>query len=135
MSEPQKTFVFDLDGTILTRAPLINGKPDYHQTTVKDKMVLIGQDIRRRGHRIVIHTARGMRSIGLAADVAGEDPASACRAAWGNFVMKQLDEAGFPWDELIFGKPAGDWYIDDKGIEALEFMEHYMLGMKGESVT
>ena len=33
----------------------------------------------------------------------------------------QLDRWGCKYHELILGKPAGDYYIDDKGISADEF--------------
>ena len=32
--------------------------------------------------------------------------------------IKQLDEFGIPYDEIYFGKPAADVYVDDKAINA-----------------
>jgi hypothetical protein len=101
--------VFDLDGTILTRAPLVDGMPDYKNTTVKDRFVQLSHELKRRGHKIVIHTARGMRYF--------HGDAKACEQYWGDFVRQQLFDAGFMYDQLIFGKPAGDVYIDDKALQ------------------
>ena len=36
---------------------------------------------------------------------------------------QQLQEWGCKYHELIMGKPSGDYYIDDKGVNANEFFE------------
>ena len=36
----------------------------------------------------------------------------------------QLDRWGCKYHQLILGKPSGDHYIDDKGIDLDEFFKH-----------
>ena len=36
---------------------------------------------------------------------------------------KQLKDWGVNYDELFMGKPAGDFYIDDKGVKDEEFFK------------
>ena len=58
------------------------------------------------GHTIIIHTARRMKThegnVGkILADVA-------------KITFETLDNFGIPYDEVYFGKPIADYYIDDK---------------------
>lgn len=92
--------VFDLDGTLCTQ------EQDY-----SDARPIVGRVERVRklheaGHQIVIFTARGTET--------GVD--------WRARTEEQLKEWGIPYGELLFGKPAADLYVDDKGmsVEAWE---------------
>jgi len=64
--------------------------------------------IRAEGHTVIIYTARGMGScngnVGLAT------------AKMAHLTFEQLEEWGFEYDEIYFGKPAADLYVDDKSI-------------------
>jgi hypothetical protein len=42
---------------------------------------------------------------------------------WGSFTKKQLAKWKVKYDELIFGKPSADCYIDDKGVNSNEFFK------------
>jgi hypothetical protein len=61
------------------------------------------------GHYIIIHTARRMRThhgnVGL------------CMADIGELTIQTLKEFNIPYDELNFGKPYADFYIDDLAID------------------
>jgi hypothetical protein len=59
-----------------------------------------------KGHKIVLHTARGY--------VTGID--------WSDVTKKQMADWGLKYHELKFGKPNADIYIDDRfyDITALE---------------
>jgi len=53
----------------------------------------------------------------------------------GLLTFKQLDEWGFIYDEIYFGKPAADIYIDDKGFKFNneEQLKTYIGDLKNES--
>ena len=59
------------------------------------------------GHVIIVHTARGMNTYSGDAKKASENLK--------DLTIKQLEEWNLKYDELIFGKPSADIYIDDKG--------------------
>ena len=44
-----------------------------------------------------------------------------------------LEKHGVKYDELIFGKPLGDWYIDDKGMSVKDFLKADFYELKGGS--
>jgi carbamoyl-phosphate synthase large subunit len=93
-------FCFDLDGTICSEK-----YQDYHKEEVLPK---IGDKIRnlyQKGHQILIYTARGAKS--------GTD--------WKPLVEKQLSEWEIPYHQIITKKPFADFYIDNKGIDVLDF--------------
>jgi hypothetical protein len=48
------------------------------------------------------------------------DVDTACRK-WKEFTEIQTAEWGLSYHRLFFGKPAGDFYIDDKAINESEF--------------
>ena len=100
-----KRFCFDLDNTLVTQ-PLNAG--DYTSCRPIVHMVQYLRTLHVRGHYIIIHTARRMRThqsnIGrVLADV-------------GKLTIAQLEEYEIPYHELIFGKPYADFYIDDKAV-------------------
>ena len=47
----------------------------------------------------------------------------------GSLTFSQLDICGIPYDEIFFGKPSADIYIDDKAFNAL-YMDLNSLGEK-----
>ena len=111
-SKSRKRFCFDLDNTLVT-CPTVPG--DY--TTCKPILRVIDyvKRLHADGHYIIIHTARRMRTHGgnigrVTADV-------------GAITIQQLQDYAVPYDELIFGKPFADFYIDDKAI--LPFVDEF----------
>jgi len=90
----KKTFCFDIDGVIMS---LIPGN-DYSQAQPITETVDLINGLYKAGHQIIIFTARGY--------VTGID--------WSETTQGQLRSCGLQYHQLIFGKPAADFYIDDR---------------------
>jgi len=94
---------FDIDNTIIKyRTP----EQTYADCEPNDKMVYFLRRLKQLGHCIILYTARGMasaeRNIGK----------SVKNVAYDTF--KSLEKLHIPYDEIYFGKPDADFYIDDK---------------------
>jgi CMP-N-acetylneuraminic acid synthetase len=89
-----KTFVFDLDGVVARLVP----DNDYARARPEPETVAAVNRLFEAGNRIVLYTARGT--------VTGID--------WREASERQLAEWGVKYHELRFGKPAGDFYVDDR---------------------
>ena len=100
-------FCFDIDGVLMTGPTMTDH--DYTQSTPIWPMIHIVNWLHKHGHYIILHTARG--------GVSGKN--------WEEQTKKQLCEYGIPCHELIFGKPAADVYIDDRGM-APETLKSFM---------
>lgn len=103
------TWVFDLDGTICTQEK----SGEYHLASPIEKVVEKIRVLHVMGDRIVIYTARGMNT-------AGGDPT---KIPIDLLIMteKWLERHDVPYHQLVFGKPAGDVYVDDKGMNVNDF--------------
>ena len=114
-----KRFCFDLDSTLVT-SPIVAG--DYTTCKPIESVVAYLRKLHTEGHHIIIHTARRMRTHGgnvgrVIADI-------------GELTIRQLKEFAIPYDELVFGKPYADFYIDDKAV--LPYVDLYKeTGMQG----
>jgi len=97
---------YDLDGTLCEGYPYESAKP------LKGAAEHL-KYVQSRGHTIIIQTARGM---GSSSGNVGKAIASIAL-----LTLSQLDSWGFVYDEIYFGKPAADLYIDDKGLPAIPF--------------
>lgn len=103
--QSKKRFCFDLDNTLVS-SPTVPG--DYCTCKPIHQVIVYLRKLHANGHYIIIHTARRMRThegnIGrVVADV-------------GAITFQQLRDLAIPYDELIFGKPFADFYIDDKAV-------------------
>lgn len=105
-------FCFDLDHTLVSE-PWYPGKYNTCRP-INDNIKLLRQ-LKQQGHYIIISTARRMRTH------AGN--VGAVIADIGQSTMEQLAEMGIEYDELHFGKPHADYYIDDKAVNAHESLE------------
>lgn len=110
-----KIYVFDLDRTICIPQDFDDTARRYGEAEPIIEMIKFIQDLHRYGHRVIIHTARRMLThkgnlLMIEQDV-------------GEVTRQWLKEHNVPYDELIFGKPYGDFYIDDKAIDANELLE------------
>jgi capsule biosynthesis phosphatase len=104
-----KTYVFDLDHTICI--PQLQFPDTYRRYRLAApilQMIEYMQDLHWRGERIVIHTARRM--------LTHKGDLEKIEADVGQVTRDWLDVHNVPYDELIFGKPYGDFYIDDKAL-------------------
>lgn len=102
-------YVIDIDGTICDKPK------DARYSSSKPKLDRIKEinQLYDDGHYIVYLTARGMGRHNNNAKLA--------EANFRYITEIQLKEWGCKYHELFMGKPAGDVYIDDKGINANEF--------------
>jgi hypothetical protein len=89
-----RTFAFDLDGVLATLVP----GDDYRRAEPHAPGIALASRLHDAGNRIVVYTARG----------------SATGRDWTETTLDQLQRWGVPCDELRFGKPAADYYVDDR---------------------
>ena len=103
MIENNKTYCFDLDGTLCT-----NTEGDYESALPYTERISIVNDLYEKGNTIIIETARGSKT--------GID--------WNQITKNQLNKWGISYHKLRAGvKIAADIYIDDKGINDKSFFE------------
>ena len=89
-----KTLVIDIDGVVAS----IVADGDYSKAKPLKKNILLINKLKESGLKIIYYTARG----------------SATGKNWEDLTKDQFKEWGILFDELKFGKPAADLYIDDK---------------------
>lgn len=96
---------FDLDNTLVTY-PTVPG--DY--TTVKpiENNINMLKNLKCKNHDIIIYTARRMGTHNGNVGKVMKDIAK--------ITIDTLDKFDIPYDELLFGKPIADIYIDDRAI-------------------
>ena len=109
---PAYRVCFDLDNTLFG-PPQISG--DYSTCRPIPRAVAMCRHLKRMGHHVILHTARRMRTHG--ANV------GAVIADVGAVTIKAIEDAGVPYDELHFGKPWAQFYIDDCGVNAYADLE------------
>jgi len=102
---PKMRICFDLDNTIVTYPTIVN---DYSTVKPITSMISLMKKLKDEGHTIIIHTARRMRTH--------SHNSGAALADIGEITFRTLKEFEIPYDEIIFGKPIADIYIDDKTI-------------------
>ena len=105
-------YCFDLDNTLVTFPKIQN---DYTSVLPIDKNINFLRYLKKLGHIIIIYTARRMNThkgnIGkITADI-------------GKITFDTLDKFDIPYDEIYFGKPYADFYIDDLAISSYENLE------------
>lgn len=106
-----KTYVIDIDGTIC-----INGNCNtckYEGSTPIPERIERINALYDEGHIIKYFTARGMGRF--------KDDAEKAKEQFYELTKMQLNLWGCKYHELILGKPSGDIYIDDKGVNASDF--------------
>jgi len=99
-----ETYVFDIDGTICT---LTDG--DYEKAEPFMDRIAINNKLYDEGKEIIYHTARGMGRF--------KNDGSKAWPQFFTFTRRQLLSWGVKFHGLTLGKPAGDVYIDDKGMK------------------
>jgi len=109
--KPGSVFCFDIDGVIATLAP---GNDYSRAQPIADTIKAVNM-LHDAGHTFELHTARGSGT--------GQD--------WGTVTREQLSRWGVKYDRLVFGKPAADFYIDDRLIP-LSSLGEFTLASKGE---
>lgn len=113
-------WVFDLDGT-LVGPPRVAG--DYSTVDPIDKTVRFLKLLYEKGHYVVIHTARHMKTCGgVVSEVINRV---------GSVTRESLQRFGIPYHELVFGKPYGDVYVDDLSTNPLHWQDGWTVGSVG----
>lgn len=105
--QKKRRFCFDLDGTLVS-FPVV--AKDYRTVLPIESNIALAQELHANGHTIIIQTARRMKTHG--------GNVAAVISDIGQLTMETLDKFNIPYDELIFGKPHADVYIDDNAIHA-----------------
>tara|TARA_Y100001937_G_scaffold27664_1_gene39879 strand:+ start:7351 stop:7683 length:333 start_codon:yes stop_codon:yes gene_type:complete len=105
------TYVFDIDGTICTKT-----EGDYSKAKPIQDRINFVNNLYKNGHRIIFQTARGMGRSNNSYSYAHE--------AFYELTYQQLKNWNVNFHELFLGKPAGDIYIDDKGIKDEDFFRN-----------
>ena len=102
------TYVFDIDGTICSTVD-----SNYLESRPFASRIKVVNDLYDKGNTIIFQTARGMGRC-------GNDQQQAIRE-FKKFTEDQLEEWGVKYHSLYLGKPSGDLYVDDKGINDKQF--------------
>jgi hypothetical protein len=100
MNERNKVFCFDIDGVIAKLSPNNNYHLAEPNTPIIDKVNKLFDN----NNTIILFTARGTKT--------GID--------WSTVTAEQLKTWGVKYHELKFGKPAADYYVDDRLINMNE---------------
>jgi len=106
------TYVFDIDGTICTKAIDF----DYEASEPIKERIDIINILYDTGNTIIMQTARGMGRH-------NNNPQKAIQEFYA-MTTEQLKEWGVKYHMLFLGKPAADIYIDDKGTKDEDFFKN-----------
>lgn len=101
-------FCFDLDNTLVT-SPRMPG--DYTTCLPMPENIELVRELKEQGHYIIITSSRRMRSH--------KGNVNAVVADIGATTLTQLKEFDIPHDEIVFGKPWAQFYVDDLTVDAL----------------
>lgn len=104
-------YVVDIDGTICDKAMNNN----YSESVPNKERIEKINELYDLGHVIIYQTARGMGRY-------NNNPLRAIQEFY-SMTAEQLDSWGAKYHLLVLGKPAGDVYIDDKGISDTNFFK------------
>ena len=97
-----KTYCIDIDGTICSISV-----EDYSLAEPYEDRIEEINKLYKSGNKIIFHTARG--------SLTGQDHSE--------LTIKQLKKWGVNYHEIVFGKPAADYYIDDKAIDIFKWFK------------
>ena len=104
-------YVFDIDGTICTKV----NDGDYSKSKPLTERIEAVNTLYDEGHTIIFQTARGMGR--------SSNSVAWSHKAFYEFTKEQLTGWGVNFHSLFLGKPAGDIYVDDKGMKDSTFFE------------
>ena len=109
-----KRICFDLDNTLVTFPKIKN---DYTTVEPIKKNINFLKYLKKFGNTIIIYTARRMKTsngnLGLV------------NSSIGKITFETLEKFDIPYDEIYFGKPYADVYIDDLALNCFDDMEKY----------
>lgn len=114
--------VVDLDGTI---CELKKGDQSYADVAPLPGAIESLRRLKSLDHEIVIYTARHMKSC--------DGNIGQVNRRIGKITLDWLEHYGVPYDEIVFGKPSGDVYIDDLGHRFTNWDQVYSVLAESES--
>ena len=103
-------YVFDIDNTIC-----ITHGSDYENSEPYKERISKINNLYDSGHVIIMMTARGMGRT-------KQNELESYRIFY-DFTFNQLKNWGVKFHKLMLGKPAADFYIDDKGVSSENFFK------------
>ena len=113
-----KSLVFDLDDTLsFADISIEDSKTRYASTKPNTPLIEKLRECHKNGWYITILTARHMRSALNDVDI--------CFNKLSQITVDWLDRHDIPFDQLVFGKPYGMWYIDDKAMTLDTFINDF----------
>ena len=108
-------YVVDLDDTICyPDHSKVDTYSKYSLAKPNDKVIQKLRWLKSEGHTIIIHSARRM--------LTHKGNLAAIENDVGSVTRQWLTEYAVPYDELIFGKPYADAYVDDKAVTLEQFL-------------
>jgi hypothetical protein len=107
-------YIIDIDGTICDK-PTCREDGGYETSIAKPDRIATINKLYDEGHKIIYLTARGMGRHGNSRMLAHKE--------FYDLTYNQLIGWGCKFHELHMGKPSGDCYIDDKGVNADDFFK------------
>jgi phosphatidate phosphatase PAH1 len=107
-----KIYVIDIDGTICDK-DVCREDGNYETSIPKKNRITKINELYDEGHIIKYFTARGMGRH--------KDSRALAHRDMYDLTYNQLKSWGCKFHHLIMGKPAGDVYIDEKGINDNDF--------------
>jgi capsule biosynthesis phosphatase len=105
-------FCFDLDNTLVTYPKI---KSDYTTVEPIKENIEFLKFLKSLGHTIIVYTARRMRTHNGDVGKVTKDI--------GIITLNTLNDLGIPYDEIYFGKPYANYYIDDLAVRAYDDLE------------
>jgi capsule biosynthesis phosphatase len=103
---------FDLDNTLVTSPKVKN---DYRTVEPIEKNIKLLKYIKSFGNTIIIYTARRMKTH--------SGNIGKCLSDIGQITFDTLQRFHIPYDEIYFGKPYADVYIDDLALNCYDNLE------------
>ena len=107
-----KRICFDFDNTLVT-FPVI--KDDYKSVLPIEKNINLLRYLKKFNNTIIIYTARRMKTH--------SGNVGKINADIGKITFETLEKFDIPYDEIYFGKPYADFYIDDLAINCYDDIE------------
>ncbi len=95
----------DLDGVI---SKLKKENENYSELEPVENAKLMINELKKRGHYIIIYTARHMKTC--------EGNIGLINSRIAKITLDWLKAHGIEYDEIYFGKPFADLYLDDNAI-------------------
>lgn len=112
--------VFDIDDTICN-----NKNRDYENAVPFKNVITKINKLHKQGAKITLYTSRGMVSCnGDLEKIIKKNKA---------VLERWLEKNHVEYDELVFGKPLGDMYVDDKAINVHDFVNQKFEELSGHS--